>query len=87
LEEFLTTLESSLSRGMLGVTVVVLHGDPRQWPSAQEAIAYLQSYDESQSSPAPALKYEVDVRYNNGDVIHGVFQEKSEAIRFLQTFA
>jgi hypothetical protein len=87
LEQFLTALESSLSRGVLGITVVVFHGDPQQWPSAQEAIAYLQSYDESQSSPAPALKYEVDVRYNNGDVIHGIFQEKSEAIRFLQTFA
>jgi hypothetical protein len=56
-------------------------------PSVQDAISYLQGYNEAQPSRAPALKYEVDVRYNNGDVIHGIFQQKAEAINFLRTFA
>jgi hypothetical protein len=30
-----------------------------------------------------AIKFEIDVRYNNGDVIHGTFQTKEAAIRFL----
>jgi hypothetical protein len=84
--EFLAALEASLSRGVQGITVVVLHGSPRQLATAQDAIAYLQRYEDSRASAAPALKYEIDVRYNNGDVIHGVFQQKGDAIRFLETF-
>ncbi len=87
LQAFLAALDASLSRGVLGITVVVLHGAPQHLGTVQDAIAYLQGYDEFRHSPAPALKYEVDVRYNNGDVIHGIFQDKSEAVRFLGTFA
>jgi hypothetical protein len=36
---------------------------------------------------APILKYEVDIRYNNGDLIHAIFQDRAEAIKFLITFA
>jgi hypothetical protein len=32
------------------------------------------------------IAYEIQIRYNNGDVIHGIFQQKDEALRFLQTF-
>jgi hypothetical protein len=87
LRQFIAALDASLSRGVQGVTVVALHGTPEQWATVQEAISYLETYDERQPSSAPALKYEVDVRYNNGDVIHGIFQQKAEALRFLQTFA
>jgi hypothetical protein len=85
--QFLAALDSSLARGVQGVAVVVLHGSPQQLASVQEAIAYLQEYAETRPSVAPAVKYAVDVRYNNGDVIHGVFQEKTEAIQFLRSFA
>jgi hypothetical protein len=85
--QFLAALDASLSRGVQGVTVIVLHGTAQQLASVPDAISFLQGYDDSRPSPALALKYEVDVRYNNGDVIHGVFQQKAEAIRFLQTFA
>jgi hypothetical protein len=87
LSGFLAALAASLSRGVVGVTVAVLHGAPQQLTTVDAAIDYLQRYDENRPSPAPALKYEVDVRYNNGDVVHGIFQEKAEAIRFLRTFA
>jgi hypothetical protein len=87
LQPFMVALHASLSRGVSGVTVVVLHGSPRSWTNLQEAIAYLEGYDSTQPSEAPAVRYEVDVRYNNGDVIHGLFHEKAEAVRFLRTFA
>jgi len=35
---------------------------------------------------APAAKYEIDVRYNAGDVIHAIFQNKVDALKFLQSF-
>jgi hypothetical protein len=86
-DAFLRALDASFSRGVQGVTVSVLHGRPQQLATVVEAIAFLQGYQEARPSVAPALKYEIDVRYNNGDVVHGIFQEKAEAIRFLQTFA
>jgi hypothetical protein len=86
LRQFLADLNSSLSRGVSGVTVLVLHGSPHHWTNLIEAIAYLEGYDSTQPSSEPAVKYEVDVRYNNGDVVHGLFHEKGEAVRFLRTF-
>src|SRR5262245_16981536 len=85
-DAFVEALNSSLSRSVQGVTVIVLHGAPQQLPTVADAISYLHGYDDVRPSPAAAQKYEIDVRYNNGDVIHGVFQQKSEAVRFLQTF-
>lgn len=84
LKEFLATLEESLTRRILGITVLVLHGHSQQMPTIAEAIQYLESYEESRPSSATAIKYEIDVRYSNGDVIHGIFQSKDAAISFLR---
>ncbi|HTU91152.1 MAG TPA: hypothetical protein VMF69_13825 [Gemmataceae bacterium] len=87
LQDFIVTLEASLSRRILGITVLVLHGQPQQIASAVEAIEYLQSYEDSRPNTARAIKYEIDVRYNNGDVIQGIFQAKDAAISFLRRSA
>ncbi len=87
LNQFTAALEASLSRGVQGVTVVVLHGQPQNLTTAVEAIDYLQGYPDTQGCAAPASKYEVHVRYNTGDVIDAIFQRKEDAIKFLQSFA
>jgi hypothetical protein len=87
LKEFMAALASSLSRGVQGITVIVLHGEPQQAATAAEAITYLESYADDQGCAAPASKYEIHVRYNTGDVIDAVFQHKEDAIKFLQSFA
>ena len=38
-------------------------------------------------SAALASRYEIHVRYNTGDVINAIFQQKADAIQFLQSFA
>jgi hypothetical protein len=53
---------------------------------AAEAITYLQSYRDIQGCEAPASKFEIHVRYNTGDVIDAIFQQKAHAITFLQSF-
>jgi hypothetical protein len=58
----------------------------RQISTVEQAIEYIQNYADTQPTPAPVSKYEIDIRYNNGDVIHALFQHKAEAIRFLGTF-
>lgn len=84
LKAFLGTLDASLSRRIVGITVLVLHGEPQQIATVSAAIDYLRSYEEARASATSAVKYEIDVRYNNGDEIHGIFQTKDAAIDFLR---
>jgi hypothetical protein len=86
LEQFIGALTGCLARGIQGITVLVLHGEPRNLTNARDAILYLQNYAETNACGAPAAKYEIDIRYNTGDVIHAIFQNKPDALRFLQTF-
>ncbi len=87
IDRFMNTLIQSLSRRVEWVSVTVLHGLPQPIATIDRAIEYIQTYAENQPSPAPALKYEIDIRYNNGDAIRAIFQNKAEAIKFLRTFA
>ncbi len=87
LEDFLVALDKSLSRRVQGVTVAVLHGNPRQIPTVTEAIAYIQGYRDSDGTRESVLQYQIYVRYNTGDGIQGTFNHKDDAIRFLKNFA
>jgi hypothetical protein len=84
--QFITALDASLSRGVQGITVVVLHGQPQQWATAAEAIEYLEGYADGQGSAAPVSRYEIHVRYNTGDIIDATFQRREDAIQFLRSF-
>lgn len=48
-----------------------------------EAIAYIESFDESKPCP-PFTRYEVGVRYSNGNEIRGQFNDKPTAVAFLR---
>ncbi len=84
---FINSLTQSFSRRVQSVTVTVLHGLSQPTTTIEQAIEYIENYLDNQATLAPALKYEIDIRYNNGDVIHAILQSKPEAIRFLGTFA
>jgi len=87
IDNFINALMESLSRRVDGVTVTILHGQPQQISRIEQAIAYIQNYHETQPSIAPVLKYEINIRYNNGDIINAILHSKPEAIKFLRTFA
>jgi len=87
IDKFIKSLEQSFSRRIQGVNVIVLHGLSQQIATIEKAMEYIHNYPDNQPTSAPALKYEIDIRYNNGDLIHAIFQSKSEAIKFLRTFA
>ena len=55
-------------------------GGPR---SAADAIAFIEAFDESKPD-VPFTRYEVGVRYSNGDEIRGQFQDKVSAVAFLR---
>lgn len=48
-----------------------------------EAIAFIEAFDESKPCK-PFTRYEVGVRYGNGDEIRGQFKDKATAIAFLR---
>lgn len=52
--------------------------------SVAEAIEYLRSYERHSPTTGPAVKFEIEVRYKNGDLIRGTYQNKYDAIRDLR---
>jgi len=51
--------------------------------SVVEAIAFIESFDESKPCE-PFTRYEVGVHYTNGNEVRGQFNDKANAIAFLQ---
>jgi hypothetical protein len=73
-----------LTRTVEWVRILALHGSPCQAASVDEAIRLISDYTESAATLVFA-RYEVDVRYTNGDEIRGTFASKAEAIKFLNS--
>ncbi len=83
-EQFIHELEVSLTRSVKSVLVLALHGKSCEVTTIDEAIRFVEHYDES-GRPTDFVRYEVNVRYTNGDEIRGTFESKTEAIKFLNS--
>lgn len=81
---FSAALRTTLTRRIASVYVLPLHGSPRTLGDVAEAIAFIEAFDESKPCE-PFTRYEVGVRYNNGDEIRGQFKDKATAITFLRS--
>jgi hypothetical protein len=82
-------LQGSLSRRVDSITVMPLHGAPVECSTVREAIQLVRTL--AQAKPAaqadlPFVRFEVIVRYSNGDRITANFAEAADAERFLGTF-
>lgn len=82
---FEADLDASLTRKIERVIVLPLHGTRFEAATVKQAIDYVQSYGEANSSKSFS-RYEVQVRYNNGDKIEGSFESKVDAVAFLSGF-
>lgn len=49
-----------------------------------EVVAFIEASDESKSG-GPFARYEVGVRYSNGDEVRGQFTDKATAVAFLRS--
>ncbi len=83
--EFMAALEKVVMRQVERVTVLALHGKSVDLATADDAIKFIEKYDQRKSEHA-LEKYEIRVRYNNGDCIDGIFHDKPAAIEFLRTY-
>jgi hypothetical protein len=82
-EDFIASLRVTLTRIIESVYVLPLHGLARTLADIEEAIAFIESFNETKAD-APFSRYEVGVRYSNGDEIRGQFKDKATAITFLR---
>lgn len=85
-QEFMVALERVVTRVIQLVRILPLHGHPTELPSVDEAIRFINGYDEV-SSGIPVSKYEIQIRYTNGDRIEAYFEDKKAAVDFLRMFA
>lgn len=80
---FTSALRVTLTRRIASVYVLPLHGSARTLGGVAEAIDFIESFEESKPNSL-FIRYEVGVRYNNGDEIRGQFRDKATAIAFLR---
>ena len=85
LDEFFGALAVVIRRRIERILVFALHGAPHEATTIQDAIRFIEAYqDDGQSKPID--RYEIQVRYSNGDLISGTFRDKNSAIEFLRTY-
>jgi hypothetical protein len=83
--QFFYELRTCLNRTIEHVFVLTLSGLSRQLASIEDAVRFVEEHNEA----APAsefVRYELNIRYTNGDEIRGSFREKAKAIDFLRSF-
>jgi len=84
-QNFMRCLERCVTRTVASVRVLPLHGSPHEWKTVAEALAFIQAYHDGETS-APVARYEVQVRYSNGDRVEGQFTDKQGALQFLRNY-
>ncbi|HUE16879.1 MAG TPA: hypothetical protein VMR25_22070 [Planctomycetaceae bacterium] len=84
-DDFINALERAVNRRISAVRITPLHGTAIECGSVQDAIGVVEKYDES-AQPGPLVKYEIQIRYSNGDKVDGDFHDKDAALDFLRTY-
>jgi hypothetical protein len=86
-QEFMALMHNAVMRQIAVICVLPLHGTAVEFPSVPDAIRFVESYASPQCQAVPFVKYELQVRYNNGDRVEAQFQDRPTAIGFLNAFS
>ena len=81
----MTSLAVVVSRQIAHIVILALHGGTHEVITIDDAIQFIESYDDD-GKARPVKRYEIEVRYNNGDAIEGRFKDKASAIEFLRSY-
>ena len=76
-------MEATITRDIEVIRVLPLSGESHNFESIEDAINYIQSIDGDEQN-GPIVRYEVQIRYDNGDEITGEFSKQKRAINFLE---
>lgn len=85
IKRFMTDLDVSINRKIKEIVVLPLHGESHIINNISEAITFLDNYDTVTNS-IEFVKFELIVRYTNGDRIEASFKDKLAAKDFLKQF-
>lgn len=83
--KFNEALERAIMRQVERVVILPLHGQAHEYATIMQAIGFVDGYDESMAT-ASLTRYEVQIRFNNGDRIEGEFGEKVATLQFLRNY-
>ncbi|MEX2174665.1 MAG: hypothetical protein WD872_09910 [Pirellulaceae bacterium] len=83
--EFVRSLAIAMSRQIERIVILALHGESHESLTVDDAIRFVEGYEDGGGNK-PLERYEIEVRYNNGDSIRGNFRDKAAAIEFLKTY-
>jgi hypothetical protein len=84
LEEFSSVLRNVVLRQVERIVVLTLYGDSHEFHDIIQAMQFLQTF-QVQSSEV-FQRFEIQIRYSNGNRIEGSFADKKSAIEFVQGF-
>ncbi len=84
IQSFLNELSVSLERTISLVQVLPLFGKTQSFDDVGSAVEYIQQFDE-ESCTNEFVRYDILVKYSNGDTINASFIKKSEALSFLRS--
>lgn len=85
-DQFFESLSSSLGRYIESIVVLPLTGTPQHFNSINAAVRFVSEHNPLTPS-SEFVRYEIRVRYSNGDQIQGCFREKTRAIEFLKAYS
>ena len=87
LGELAQALTNSLGTTISQVIVIPIHGIAHVVASIIDAVEYIMRYDEEGGQSIPVLRYEITVRYSNGDEYTMKCANKTKAIQFLRQYS
>jgi hypothetical protein len=85
IRRFLTVLAAVVSRQIDRIVILALHGQSQEVVTIGDAIQFIESYA-GDDRAKPIERFEIQVRYNNGDIVSGSFRDKEGAIEFLKSY-
>ncbi|HSW44420.1 MAG TPA: DNA methylase [Phycisphaerae bacterium] len=85
-DAFIRSLETSIARRLESILLLPLYGRAYEATSIAEAVDFLQRHV-SAPERLPVLRYEIQIRYGNGDRIEATFQDRETAIQYLRGLA
>lgn len=82
-DEFFSKLRRKLDRIISRVTILPLFGTSLEFENVREAASFIANFDAAKPT-SEFQKYEVIVRFSNGDKVDGLFSEQKDALKFLE---
>jgi len=83
LDKFFAEFQATLDRQIEEIILIPLHGQQNGFTTIADAIDFVKNYHEERDQSGGFRKYEIIVRYSNGDKIDASFQHKDKAVAFL----